>query len=64
MQHVSQNELKQITEIRILSQNKQIAKMRQIKNYKKIPKEKLLIALLKLEQSLLNFIKVNLIMQK
>ena len=57
MQHLSQNELKQITEIRILSQNKQIAKMRQIKNYKKIPKEKLLIALLKLEQSLAKLYK-------
>ena len=31
--------------------------MRQIKNYKKIPKEKLLIALLKLEQSLAKLYK-------
>ena len=53
MQNLSQNELEQITKMQNLSQNelKQIAKMRHIKNYKNMPKEELLIALLKSKQS-------------
>ena len=53
MQNLSQNELKQITKMSNLSQNEleQIAEMRRIKNYKKMSKEELLIALLKSEQS-------------
>ena len=53
MRNLSQNELKQITKMSILSQNEleQIAEMRRIKNYKKMSKEELLIALLKSEQS-------------
>ena len=53
MQNLSQNELKQITKMSNISQNElqQIAKMRLIKNYKNMSREKLLIALLKSEQS-------------
>ena len=53
MQNLSQNELEQMTKMRNLSQNEleQIAKMRRIKNYKKMSKERLLITLLKSEQS-------------
>ena len=52
MQNLSQNDLKQITEMQNLSQNKleQIAKMRCIKNYKNISREELLTAVLKSEQ--------------
>ena len=53
MQNLSQNELEQITKMRNLLQNEleQITKMRRIKNYKKMSKEELLIALLKSVQS-------------
>ena len=53
MQNLSQNELKRITKMSNISQNElqQIAKMRLIKNYKNMSREKLLIALLKSEQS-------------
>ena len=66
MQNLSQNELEQITRMMNLPQNKheKIAKIRRIRNYKKMSKEGLLIAFLKSEQSPLNFIKVNQIMQK
>ena len=54
MQNLSQNELGQITKMRNLSQNEleQMAKIRRIKTYKNMSKEVLLIALLKLKQSL------------
>ena len=54
MQDLAQNELEQITKMRNLSHNElgHIAKLRHIKNYKKMSKEKLLISLLKSEQSL------------
>ena len=53
LQNLSQNELEHITRMKNLQQNEleKIAKMRHIKNYKKMSKEGLLIALLKLEQS-------------
>ena len=53
MQNLSQNELEQTTRMKNLPQNEleQIAKMRRIKNYKNMPKERLLIALLKSKQS-------------
>ena len=53
MQNRSQNELEQITKMQNLLQNEleQIVKMRRIKNYKKMSKEELLIALLKSKQS-------------
>ena len=56
----------QITKMQNLPQNEleQIAKMRRIKKYKNTSKEEVLISLLKLEQTLLNFAIVNLIMQK
>ena len=59
MQNLSQNELEQITKMMNLSQNEleQIAKMRRIKNYTKISKEKLSIALLKSKQSLAELYK-------
>ena len=52
-QNLSQNELEQITKMRNLLQNEleQITKVRRIKNYKKMSKEELLIALLKSKQS-------------
>ena len=54
MQNLSQDELEQIIKMLSSSQNEleQIAEMRRIKNYKNMSKEGLLIALLKLEQSL------------
>ena len=53
MQNLSQNKLEQITKMRNLLQNEleKIAKMGHIKNYKKMSKEGLLIALLKSKQS-------------
>ena len=53
MQNLSQYKLEQITKKRNLLQNEleQIAKMGRIKNYKKMLKEELLIALLKSKQS-------------
>ena len=53
MQNLSQNELKQITKLSNLLQNEleQIAKMICIKSYKNMSRGKLLIALLKSEQS-------------
>ena len=53
MQNLSQNELGQIIKMRNLLQNEleQIVKMRRIKNYKKMSKEELLIAVLKSKQS-------------
>ena len=61
MQNLSQNELGQITKMRNLSQNEleQTAKMRRIKTYKNMSKEVLLIALLKLKQSLAELYKSN-----
>ena len=49
MQNLSQNELDQITKIQNQSQDEleQIAEMRRIKNYEKMSKEGLIIALLK-----------------
>ena len=66
MKNLSQNELEQITKMLNLSQNElaQIAKMRRIKNFKNMPKEDLLIALLKPECSLAELYKINRIMQK
>ena len=57
MQNLSLNELEQIAEMNSLSKNKleQIAKNRHIKNYKNMPKEDLLIALLKSNKSRINF---------
>ena len=54
MQNLSENELQQIIKMQNLLQNdlEQIAKMRHTKNYKNMSKEKLLIALLKTEQSI------------
>ena len=54
MQNLTQNELDQITKMQNQSQDdlEQIAKMRRIKNYKKMSKEELIIALLKLKRSL------------
>ena len=54
MQNLSQNDLDQITKMLNLSQNEleQIVKMRQLKNYKNMSKEDLLITLLKPNQSL------------
>ena len=59
MKNLSQNELEQITKMLKLSQNElaQIAKMRRIKNFKNMPKEDLLIALLKPECSLAELYK-------
>ena len=59
MKNLSQNELEQITKMLNLSQNElaQIAKMRRIKNFKNMPKEDLLIALLKPECSLAELYK-------
>ena len=53
MQNVSQNQLQQITKMPNLPQNEleQIAKMRCIKNYRNMPMEELLIALLESNQS-------------
>ena len=53
MQNLSQNELVQITKMRNLLQNEleKIAKTRHIKNYKNMPKDGLLIALLKSKQN-------------
>ena len=53
MQNLSQNELKPITKMQNLAQNKldQITKMTHIENQKNMLREKLLIALLKSEQS-------------
>ena len=53
MQNVSQNQLQQITKMQNLPQNEleQIAKMRCIKNYRNMPTEELLIALLESNQS-------------
>ena len=53
MQNLSLNELKQIEKMDNFPENKlkQIAKIRRIKNYKDMPKEDLLIALLKSNQS-------------
>ena len=54
MQNLSQYDLDQIAKMLNLSQNEleQIAKMGRIKDYSNMSKEELLIALLKLEQSL------------
>ena len=54
MQNLSQNELDQITKIQNQSQDEleQIAEMRRIKNYEKMSKEGLIIALLKSKRSL------------
>ena len=54
MQNLTQNELDQITKMQNQLQDdlEQIAKMRRIKNYKKMSKEELIIALLKLKRSL------------
>ena len=54
MQNFSQNQLNQIIKMKNQSQHElgKIAKMRCIKNYGNMSKEELLIALLKLEQSL------------
>ena len=59
MQNLSQNDLEQITEINNLSLNKpkQIAKTRRIKTRKDASKEELLIALLKSNQSHVEFRK-------
>ena len=62
MQNLTQNELKRITKRKILSQNdlEQIAKMRRIKNYKRVSKEELIIALLKLKRSIAELFNNNL----
>ena len=54
MKNISQDELEQIIKMLSLSQNQleQTAEMRRINNYKNMSKEGLLIALLKLKQSL------------
>ena len=53
MQNILQNELEQIKRMKNLMQNEleQTAEMRHMKNYKNMSREKLLIALLKSEQS-------------
>ena len=59
MENLPQNELEQITKMLNLVQNelKQIAKMRPIRDHKNMPKERLLIALLKSERSLAELYK-------
>ena len=54
MQNLSQNELEQITKMQNQLHDKlqQIAKMTRVNNYKNMSKEELLIAHLKLKQSL------------
>ena len=54
MQNLSQNELNQITEMRGQSRDQleRIAKIRRIKNYEEMPKEDLIISLLKSKQSI------------
>ena len=69
MQNLSQNELMQITKMRNLSKNEleQIAKKRDNKNNKNMPKEELLISLLKsieLRKSKSNSIKIEEIKKK
>ena len=54
MQNLSQNEFNQIVEMRGQSRDelKRIAKIRKIKNYEEMSKEKLIISLLKSKQSI------------
>ena len=61
IKNFSQNELKQITKMQNRSQNEleQIVKMRQIKSYKNMSREKLLIALLKSDQSHAELCKIK-----
>ena len=62
MQNLSQNELNQITKMQNQSRDKleQIAEMGRIKNYGKMPKEELIIALLKSKRSLADLFNNNL----
>ena len=62
MQNLTQNELKRIPKRKILSQNdlEQIAKMRRIKNYKRVSKKELIIALLKSKRSIAELFNNNL----
>ena len=59
MQNLSQNDLEQVTKMLNLSQNElgQIAKMIRIRNFKNMPKEDLLIAILKPDCSLAELYK-------
>ena len=61
LQNLSQNELEQITRMKNLPQNEleKIPKMRHIKNYKKMSKVGLLIALLKSKQSPAELYKIK-----
>ena len=61
MQNLSQNELDQITKMQNQSQGEleQIAEIRRIKNYEKISKGGLIIALLKSKRSLAELFKNN-----
>ena len=61
MQNLSQNELDQITKMQNQSRDEleQIAEMRRIKNYEKMSKEGLIIALLKSKRSLAELFRNN-----
>ena len=62
MQNLSRNKLNQITKMQNQSRDKleQIAEMGRIKNYGKMPKEELIIALLKSKRSLADLFNNNL----
>ena len=62
MQNLTQNELKRIPKRKILSQNdlEQIAKMRRIKNYKRVSKKESIIALLKSKRCIAELFNNNL----
>ena len=61
MQNLSQNEYNQIAEMRGQSRDelKRIAKIRKIKNYEEMSKEKLIISLLKSKQSIAELFNNN-----
>ena len=61
MQNLSQNEFNQIAEMRGQSQDEleKIAKIRKIKNFKKMTKEELIISLLKSKQSIVELFNNN-----
>ena len=61
MQNLSQNEFNQIVEMRGQSRDelKRIAKIRKIKNYEEMSKEKLIISLLKSKQSIAELFNNN-----
>ena len=62
MQNLAQNELDQITRMQNQSRDEleQVAKIRRIKNYKRMSKEELIIALLKSKRSIAELFNNNL----